>query len=188
MRTEVMKPALSICAIVLGLFLIGAGAVPTGAATGDFVTRVDLAVEIKRIDDLATAYRSAQSEANNVDTKRVDAMLAAESQRIDALLAAAKADVALANARAELTANSLAERVDTSAKALAAQGEVAAKAAVSDREAQEKKFNERVAPLEQMRYEQAGRGSLSTPLLTLLSALGGGLLLSAAQKLRGKRT
>ena len=116
MRTYVMKHALSICAIVLGAFLIGAAAAPVEQARNDFVTQHELSVEVKRIDDLFAAYVVSQTAANEVDTKRVDSKLASESTRIDALLTAAKADVTLANARAELTASALAERVEHGAR------------------------------------------------------------------------
>lgn len=176
MRTKVMNHARSIFAVVLGAFLVGIAAAPIEPAREGFVTQHELAVEIKRIDDLMLAYEASATSANDVDTKRVDSKLSSESQRIDALLTAAKADVTLANARAELTASALAERVDTSAKALAAQVEVTAKAATTATEAQAKAFSERITPLEQMRYETAGRGSISTPLLMVMATLSGSLL------------
>jgi cytoskeletal protein RodZ len=182
-----MKHVLSICAIVLGLFLIAAGAVPSEPAGGGFVTRHELSIEVKRIDDLLRAYIISESTSNEVDTKRVDSKLASESQRIDALLTAAKADVTLANARAELTASALAERVDTSAKALAAQVEVTAKAAASATDAQAKAFSERITPLEQMRYETAGRGAISTPLLMVMATLSGSLLMYVILRATVKR-
>lgn len=182
-----MKRLLSICAIVFGAALIGAGAAPVETAPNTFVTQHELSIEVGRLNDLLREHVNNDDHAGIVEAKRIDAVLESESKRIDALLAAAKADVALANARAEGTASALAERVDSSAKTLVSQVDVTAKAASAATEAQTKAFDARITPLEQMRYEQAGRGSLSTPLLTTMAMIGGMLLLYAIQQLRVKK-
>ncbi len=65
----------------------------------------------------------------------------------------------LASSKAELTAVALAERVDASAKALAASVEASAKALAATVETTAKTLSERIVPLEQFRYEQAGSRS-----------------------------
>jgi hypothetical protein len=111
------------------------------------------------------------------EAKRIDAIMLAEARRVDALLLAAANDVSLATSRAEHTASGLAERVEASAKALAAQVEATAKAAAIAVEATAKILADRIRPLEEARYVQAGRAGLSTPLLAAIAALAGGLLL-----------
>jgi hypothetical protein len=80
----------------------------------------------------------------------------AESRRIDALIEAQDQRVTLASSKAELTAVALAERVDASAKALAASVDASAKALAASVEITAKTLSERIVPLEQFRYEQAG--------------------------------
>lgn len=91
------------------------------------------------------------------ETKRLDAVQIAEKERVNALLAAAAANVVLANARSELTATALAERVDTSAKTLALQVEATKTAAQISVDATTLALGGRIKPLEDARYEQAGR-------------------------------
>jgi hypothetical protein len=91
------------------------------------------------------------------ETKRTDAVAVAEKERVNALLAAAAANVVLANARQELTASALAERVDTSAKTLALQVEATKTAAQIAVDATTLALGARIKPLEDARYEQAGR-------------------------------
>jgi hypothetical protein len=86
----------------------------------------------------------------------------AESRRIDALIEAQDQRVTLASSKAELTAVALAERVDASAKALAASVEASAKALAATVETTAKTLSERIVPLEQFRYEQAGSSSQRT--------------------------
>jgi hypothetical protein len=86
----------------------------------------------------------------------------AESRRIDALIEAQDQRVTLASSKAELTAVALAERVDASAKALAASVEASAKALAATVETTAKTLSERIVPLEQFRYEQAGSSTQRT--------------------------
>ena len=139
-----------------------------------------------RVDRVMAEHESRTADRRHADNgridglmlaeaKRIDAMMIAEAKRIDALLTAAASAVSLASSRAEITAAALAERVDTSAKALAAQVELTAKAAAVAVEATAKALGERIAPLEQSRYEQAGRRGLSGPMLLLIAGLVGGV-------------
>lgn len=91
-----------------------------------------------------------------MEAKRIDSILTAEKDRVNALLTAAAGAVTLASTRQELTASALAERVDTSAKALATQVETTAKGLAAASEASYKALADRIVPLEQTRYENAG--------------------------------
>lgn len=112
--------------------------------------RDHFAHEIRILDN------EAQKALAQAESRRIDAVTIAESRRIDALLAAQQSAVALATTRAELTAGALAERVDTSAKTLAASVDTTAKALAQTFDVTVKALAERIVPLEQARYEQAG--------------------------------
>lgn len=163
-------------------------------AVGDSERRVLEALSTidARVDRVMADHEAQASDRRKADAgrfaammiaeaKRIDAMMIAEAKRIDALLTAAASAVSLASSRAELTAQALAERVDTSAKALAAQVELTAKAAAIAVEATAKALGERIVPLEQSRYEQAGRRGLSGPMLMLIAGLVGGILVFVAE-------
>ncbi len=119
--------------------------------------------EVRRLDDLREAdctlrkmerhYRSRLAKA---ESKRIDAVEIAEKGRIDALLAADRVNVGLAAARAEIVATTLAERVDTTAKAATTATEASAVALRVKAEADAAILANRIAPLEQARYENAG--------------------------------
>lgn len=126
-----------------------------------------VAAAITRQDDLREAeseHREALSAMRDkyeqllreAESRRIDASALAEGRRIDSLLAASKSDVSLASSRAELTASALAERVDTSAKTLATSVETTAKALATTFDVTTKALMDRIVPLEQARYEQAG--------------------------------
>lgn len=104
-----------------------------------------------------------------VETRSLEALRIAE-RRIDANRAADLLAVGLANTRAELTAIALAEKVSDSAKTLALQVETTAKAAAVAVEAAALALGLRIKPLEDARYEQAGRKSGMTDTAKILYA------------------
>jgi rubrerythrin len=129
-----------------------------------------VAEAMQRQDDLRAAesrHRDALSDLRDRLSREIrDAerngqrdLALAESRRIDALMEAQDQRVTLASSKAERTAVALAERVDASAKALAASVEASAKALAATVETTAKTLSERIVPLEQFRYEQAGSSS-----------------------------
>jgi rubrerythrin len=126
-----------------------------------------VAAAMLRQDDLREAearHRDAMSDLRDKLSREIrDAerngqrdLALAESRRIDALIEALDQRVTLESSKAELTAVALAERVDASAKALAASVDASAKALAATVETTAKTLSERIVPLEQFRYEQAG--------------------------------
>ncbi len=127
-----------------------------------------VAAAMSRQDDLReaeTKHRNAVSDLRDRLGKEIREaerngqrdLALAESRRIDALIEAQDQRVTLASSKAELTAAALAERVDASAKALAASVEASAKALAATVETTAKTLSERIVPLEQFRYENAGQ-------------------------------
>ena len=155
------------------------------AAVGDSEKRVLEALHAidTRVDRVMDEHEARAADLRKVDVGSFDAKMIAEAKRIDALLTASASAVSLASSRAEITAAALAERVDTSAKALAAQVELTAKAAAIAVEATAKALGERIVPLEQSRYEQAGRRGISGPMLMLIAGLAGGVVVFIVETL-----
>jgi len=155
----------------------------------DALHAIDSRVDRVMLDHESRAADRRKADSNSFDAKmiaeakRIDAMMIAEAKRIDALLTAAASAVSLASSRAEITAAALAERVDTSAKALAAQVELTAKAAAIAVEATAKALGERIVPLEQSRYENAGRRGISQPMLMTIALLVGGVVVFIVEQL-----
>lgn len=113
--------------------------------------------ETRRTDDLREMEAKYVQLLTMAESRRLDAVMTAEARRIDANRSTDVAAVVLANARAELTAAALAERVDTSAKALAEGTAATAKAAAISVDSAAVALGGRIKPLEDARYEQAGR-------------------------------
>ena len=136
----------------------------TDARISGEVRRLDdlRAVEVRRLDEIRRIERGADHKLAKVNVRRLEAMQIAEGRRVDALLADAKAAVALSNTRAEMTATTLAEKVADSAIALADKVEATAAAAAAAVSATSKAMSERIAPLEEARYEQRGGKEVQT--------------------------
>jgi hypothetical protein len=107
-----------------------------------------------QLRDMASKHAMAGAIA---ESRRIDAVQEAEKERVNALLAAQKADVALAAARAEGVASALADRVEVSAKTLATQNEATKATAQLAVDVTNANLGNRIKPLEDARYEQAGR-------------------------------
>lgn len=125
----------------------------------------------RRQDELrimATAHAAIVALA---ETRRLDANSLSEQRRVDANRAADLAAVVLSNTRAELTAAALAERVDTTQKTLAIQVEQTKVAAGLAVDATTATLGSRIKPLEDARYEQAGRSGGRTDVTKVLWAL-----------------
>jgi hypothetical protein len=107
-----------------------------------------------QLREMASKHAMAAAIA---ESRRIDAVGEAEKERVNALLVGQKADVALAAARAEGEAKALAARVESSATALADRVEATKSAsdnAVANTAVQ---LGARIKPLEDARYESAGR-------------------------------
>lgn len=107
-----------------------------------------------QLRDMASKHAMAAALG---ESRRIDAVQEAEKERVNALLAAQKADVALAAARAEGVATALADRVEVSAKTLATQVDATKSAAQVAVDNTTVALGNRIKPLEDARYEQAGR-------------------------------
>ena len=112
------------------------------------------AIRQDQLREMASKHAMAAAVA---ESRRIDAVGEAEKERVNALLAAQKADVALAAARAEGTATALADRVETSAKTLVTTVETTKTAAQAAVDNTTLSLGARIKPLEDARYEQAGR-------------------------------
>lgn len=119
--------------------------------------------EVRRLDDLRTADKALirmehhyRSKLAKTERRRVDAVALTEKMRNDALRADDRANVGLAAQRVDITATTLAERVDTTAKAATTATEASAVALRIKAEADGAIISNRLAPLEQARYENAG--------------------------------
>ena len=110
-----------------------------------------------RQDQLRTMASQHAMAAAKAESLRIDAVQLAEAARVNALLGAQKADVALAAARAEGEAKALAARVESSATALADRVEATKSASDSSVSNTATLLGARIKPLEDARYEQAGR-------------------------------
>lgn len=115
-----------------------------------------LAALAERVDERDAIRERHRIENNALEAKFRDAADLAEQRRVDANQAKSDANVGLANTRAEIEAKALADRVVTLATTLAAQVDATAKTNALVVEATTKALGERIAPLEQARYEQAG--------------------------------
>ena len=111
----------------------------------------------RRLDDLRKMQAKHDSILAQKETARLDAIQLAETRRVDANRAADAAAVLLAVTRAELTASTLAEKVTDSAVTLASQVEQTKIAAAAGVDATTETLGGRIKPLEDARYEQAGR-------------------------------
>jgi|ERR1035437_8542702 hypothetical protein len=129
-----------------------------------------LAAERRRNDDLRLADGQRWMDGQD----RIQAQLS--SMASEALRVNGRAETTAANLAIEqkATAANLAEKVDASALALRVAVEASAKA-----------MNARIEPLEQARYENAGRQGISTPLLMALSAAGSTGFVLIIQKIMG---
>ena len=127
-----------------------------------------------QLREMATTHSLAMAHA---ESRRIDAVQEAEKERVNSLLVTQKSDVALAAARADGVASALAEKVETTKSAAAA--------AVESTSAG---FNVRIKPLEDARYENAGRRGGQIDFgkvmqgVTVIGLMVGALLLSGHVK------
>lgn len=112
--------------------------------------------EVKVLAAINTLDERMVRVTGEVETRAIEAVRITAA-RIDANRATDLLAVGLANARAELTTAALAEKVADSAKTLATQVEATAKAAAVAVEATAVALGIRIKPLEDARYEAAGR-------------------------------
>lgn len=133
-----------------------------------------LAAAVKRLDDIRAAdaehdremrdlgYKKDETidrlrtELATAESHRIDALALAESRRLDALRAEDRSAITLATTRAELTAASLQQQVVTTERTLAAATEATAKTLSTAFNTAVQGLIDRVIPLEQSRYQQAG--------------------------------
>jgi hypothetical protein len=133
-----------------------------------------------QLREMASKHAMAAAIA---ESRRIDAVQLAEAARVNALLGAQKADVALAAARAEGEAKALAARVESSATALADRVEATKSASDTSVANTAVQLGARIKPLEDARYEQAGRRGGQTDVTGALKYVigviigGGGLLI-----------
>lgn len=154
------------------------------------------ASEIKRIDDAATTYAANIKDATEKETKRVDSNREVDGKAVTiATDRASDAASVLAKALSE-TAETMRKNTDAIATTLALQlqqfntqfverfmtiekiqNENIGRAALSDT------LPDRIKVLEDAKNVGEGRSGMSTPLLMLLSSLGGGVLIYIIQSL-----
>lgn len=153
--------------------------------------------EVRRLNDLRKADLRHAHDLRKVDLRRADdlrtieryyrrLLTKAETKRVDALLAADRANVGLAAARAEIVATNLAERVDTTAKTAAMNVESSATAVRAATDASAQVLAGRITPLEQAQWGNVGSksqhaddrrlGQWTTERILFLIGLGLGLL------------
>lgn len=147
----------------------------------DYVTRREFQTEIRRLDERRESAIQNHLHLISVESSRVNGRMETEANRINAILLASAQNVREASVRAETTAAKLAERVDASAKALVSQVESTARANVDAVAAAAMAMSARIKPLEELRFEQAGRSGITTPLLMLIATFAGALLLFLIQ-------
>jgi hypothetical protein len=111
----------------------------------------------RRQDNLREMQTLHDHEMAQKESSRLDAIQLAETRRVDANRAGDAAAVLLAVTRAELTASTLAAKVTDSASALATQVEQTKDAAAAGVKATTETLGGRIKPLEDDRYERAGR-------------------------------
>lgn len=125
----------------------------------------------RRQDDLRLMQTEHQIRMDLKEAQRLDANALSEQRRVDANRAADAAAVILATTRAELTAGTLAEKVADSASTLVTQVEQTKSAAALAVDATTETLGGRIKPLEDARYEQAGRSGGRMDVTKVLWAL-----------------
>lgn len=123
------------------------------------------ACEVHRLDDLRAMERHYQSKLRKAESKRLNAI-----REVDA------AATVLSNTRAELMATALAEKVAAAAGTLVTQVEQTKIAAATAVDATTETLSGRIKPLEDARYEQAGRSGGRTDVTKVIWALLGALV------------
>lgn len=153
----------------------------TEPSANDWVTQREFRSEIRRIDERREGTVASHLHLMAVESARVNHVMSSEADRINSLLLASAQNQKEASNRAEQTAKNLADRVDATAKAVVQTGEATAKANVDAMTAAAMAMDSRIKPLEQARFEGAGRSGMTTPLMMLLSTFAGGLVLYLIQ-------
>lgn len=150
----------------------------------DPTTNVLLLVEaaVKRIDDLQKVEMERVGDQIRLHTEYTKQLAEAESKRIDAIRAVDVGAVAIASERAAAQAIVLANQVVTSAETLRSLVASTAATVASQLAALQTQLTERLALLEKSQYESKGRSGISAPLLMLMAALAGGIVVFLIQQ------
>lgn len=110
----------------------------------------------------------------------------AESNRLDAVRAVDATAVNVANDRAIEQASVLATQVATSAETLRALVATTASAVATSLAQVSAQLTDRIAELEKKQYESQGRSGISSPLLMMIAALAGGIIVFIVESVMGK--
>jgi hypothetical protein len=136
----------------------------------------DLASAVLRLDDLAKAESKRTDDLMAQRDSFHERLSVAESRRVDALRAGDVSAGSMANERAAAQAVLLANQVSQSAETLRTLVASTAQAVALQMKTLQDTLADRIAALEKARWESAGKSALSTPLMMMLAAGGGALV------------
>ena len=153
----------------------------TGAIdpTANVLALVDAAVT--RINDLQSAEFRRIDQVMKLSAEFNEKLSVAEAKRIDAIRAVDVTAVSVASERASAQAAVLATNLAATSEALRALIAATAQAGAAQLQQLQVQMTDRISLLEKAQYEGKGRGSLSAPLLMVLSTMAGGLILFLVQ-------
>ena len=160
---------------------------PTGVIdpTANVLALVEAVV--KRINDLHDAELRRVDELMELRAAFYAKLAEAEAKRIDAIRAVDVGAVAIATERATQQAAVLAAQVSQSADTLRALVATTAATVAAQLQQMSAQLVERLALLERSQYENKGKSGVTSPLLMLIAAIAGGIIVFLIeQQLKGK--
>jgi len=131
---------------------------------------------VKRLDDLRDAEARRINEQMALRAEYDAKLASAESARLDAIRVVDVNAVAVATERTNLAATVLAKQVSDSAEALRSMVATTASTIATQLADLTTRLTDRIGLLEASKYESKGRAGLSTPILMVLAAIGGGFV------------
>lgn len=131
----------------------------------NMITKDLLASEINRLDQVMSDHTKYTQEISLKETARLDAIRVVDATAIS-----------VANERAVEQASVLAAQVSSSAETLRGLVATTAAAVAASLNQVSSELTKRIAELERKQFEAQGRSGLSTPLLMMIAALGGGIV------------
>lgn len=135
-----------------------------------------VAAAVKRLDDLHAANMRRVEQSLDTHTTYAKQLAEAEAKRIDAIRAVDVGAVAVASERAAAQAAVLAQQVVTSAETLRALVASTATTVAAQLQQMSSQLTDRLALLEKSQYENKGKSGITAPLLMVMAALAGGII------------
>lgn len=153
---------------------------PVPDPTSNVLSLVEAAV--KRLDDLRIETNRRVDEISRLRAEHARELSNAEAKRLDAIRAVDVGAVVVASERAAAQAAVLAKQVQESAETLRTLVATTATAVAQQLSQLSMQLTDRLALLEQSKYESKGAKGISSQVLMLIAALAGGVIVYLIQQ------